>query len=281
MLTAELHEKLIECADAHQAADEYIAGDYDAGPSKGCAVGCSIKDCQRLGLMDRSIRPSDHAAIAEATGVPELAWWLADHVFEGLPSVKRSAWPPRFWRAVRAGADYSRFVPRVMARLADKLAADAIRPGVAEVARVVAALWRRRAAGDDPQQAEWQAAWRQADAARRQASATLRQDYVTWQQAGMARRQADIARRQADIARQQADLALRQDYVKWQQASVAWQQADVVLQQAGVALRHTCVARQQADATLLQAGVARQQFWRFVADVVCEELSFEASRAGS
>lgn len=97
MLTTETHTKLIECSDAHCAADEFIAGHYD-WHGGACAIGCAVRDCQKMGILDASLDPSDHAALASATGLPKMVLLLQDHVFEGLSDEERPHWPPRFWR---------------------------------------------------------------------------------------------------------------------------------------------------------------------------------------
>jgi hypothetical protein len=220
-MNATLHKQLIELADAHQAADEYVAGRYkwDTGA---CAIGCTIRDAKKLKLLPASTASDDHASLAR-TGVPELAWRLCDHIFEGLPEDERAAWTPRFLRAIRPDADYANLDARIMVRCARKLAVDAINPDVRKCCEVNSILWERRAKGEDPSKEEWDAAWQQADAA--------------WQQAYAAWHQADAARHQADAA--------------WHQADAAWH---------------------QADAAWHQAYAAGWKFWRWCADMLCEEL---------
>lgn len=191
-----LLEKLIPLAEAHQAADEYVAGRYEWNGGA-CAVGCTIRDAIKLDYLPAATtKPDDHAKIADATGLPEMLWRLADNIFEGLPRDERPAWTPRFLKAAAACQSAESVPARIMARLADRLAGDAMREDVKAAARTVAALWRRRADGDDPAESEWNAAWQQANAA--------------WQQAYAAMLQADAARVQAYAAWQQADAAARQ-----------------------------------------------------------------------
>ena len=193
-------EKLIKLADAHQQADEYVAGRYwDADRHRGCSVGCTVEDAKRLGVLN-GVSHDDHAALARVTGLPELAWRLADTVFEGLPSNLRPGWTPRFLRAAVPGADYSRWPARIMARLGEKLAEASIRDDVRQVALTTAGLWTRRANGDEPSEKEWIAAWEQA--------------YAAWEQAYAAWEQADAAWGQADAAWEQADAACEQ-WIQW------------------------------------------------------------------
>jgi hypothetical protein len=198
-------EKLIDLADAHQEADEYVAGTYQWNGGA-CSIGCTIRDAKKLKILPKSTKASSHESLVK-TGVPELAWRLCDHIFEGLPEDKRAAWTPKFLRSIRADADYTFLPARVMARCARKLSKDAIDPLVSKNCLVVAKLWERRAKGNEPSEADW-------DAARQQAGAA-------WQQADAAWQQADAAWQQPDAARQQADAAWQQAYAAWQQASAA------------------------------------------------------------
>ena len=220
-MNADTRAKLIELADAHQQADEYRSGHYDWNGGA-CAVGCTIRDAQALGLVPATVLPHDHAALAACTNIPEMVWRLVDHTFEGLPKDYQAGWPPRFFRAVRAGSDYTNLPARIMARCARKLAEDA--PQLRELCLVVASLWDRRATGDEPTPAEWAQVEQQA--------------YAAWVQAYAAWRQAYAAREQAYAAREQADAA-----------------------------------REQADAAWEQAYAARHDFWRWCADMLCEELA--------
>jgi hypothetical protein len=264
-------EKLIPLADAHQAADEYIAGTYwDAAENKGCTVGCTVEDAKRLGILN-GVTHDNHAALARATDVPEMLWRLADHIFEGLPDSDRPGWTPRFLRAVRDAQDLANAPARIMSRLALRLAEDAMRPDVADVCRVASQLWLRRSCRDGPTEKEWDAAKQQADAAWHQA-------YAAKQRAGAAKQRAYAARQTADAAKQQAYAAWQQAYAAWHQADAAWQQAYAARQQAYAAKQQADAARQTAAAAKHQAYAARQtaaavwqNFWQWCADMVCEE----------
>jgi len=234
-------DQLIPLADAHQQADEYVSGTYWEqlnGHGRGCAVGCTIHDAVAIGVLPAGTQHDNHADIAEATGIPEMLWRLADHIFEELSDADRPGWTPRFLRAASQCKCCDRVPARVMGRLARRLADDAIRDDVRDSATLVASLWERRGRGDDPAESEWDAAWKQA--------------YAAWKQAYAARKQAYAARKQAHAAWKQADAAREQAYAAWKQAHAAWEQADA--------------AREQAYA-------AREQFWQWCADVVCEELA--------
>ena len=169
-------KRLIPLADRHQKADEYRAGHYwqGNGSGTGCAVGCTIHDAIKLGVLPQATSHESHASIAKATGLPEMVWRLADNIFEGLPEDDRPAWTPRLLRAAAKCKNLERVPALIMTRLAERLAADAIRDDVKAVTLVVAGLWRRRANGDEPDAKEWDAAWQQAYAARQQADAAWR-----------------------------------------------------------------------------------------------------------
>ncbi len=177
---------LIKLADKHREADEYIAGTYwNSDDNQGCAIGCTIADAKKLGIVN-GVDYHDHRGLAKATGIPWMLLCLADHVFEGLPATDRPAWTPAFLRAVKASKDLEHAPASIMARLARRLAADAIREDVRAVTNIVADLWDRRASGDDPPQAEWHAAGEQADAAWKQAYAAGEQAYAAGEQADAA-----------------------------------------------------------------------------------------------
>ncbi|MCB1745516.1 MAG: hypothetical protein KDK91_34440, partial [Gammaproteobacteria bacterium] len=105
--------QLIERADAHREADEYIAGTY--GDLRewegGCAIGCAIHDLVHMGVLPATTDTGDHAAIAEVTGIPEQLLQLEDAIFENLPDEERPAWPGCFLRAAH-GRDLSMAWPK-------------------------------------------------------------------------------------------------------------------------------------------------------------------------
>jgi hypothetical protein len=186
-------EKLIPLADAHQAADEYRTGHYWEENETGCAVGCTIHDAIALGVLPKGTEHGSHESIASATGLPEMVWRLADNIFEGLPSDIRPSWTPRFLRAASRCTNPAPVPARIMARLAERLAGDATREDVKTVCLVVAGLWKRRASGNEPDEAEWDAAREQAYAAREQSSAARKQAYAARKQSSAARKQASAA----------------------------------------------------------------------------------------
>lgn len=89
-----VRDKLVELADAHQRADEYRSGRYEWRDGGACAIGCTMRDAKALGLIPKTARLGDHVECAKINGVPELAWRLVDHIFEGLPTEDRPGWTP-------------------------------------------------------------------------------------------------------------------------------------------------------------------------------------------
>ncbi len=202
-----LLESLIKLADQHQKADEYVTGSYSWTKVNShygaCSVGCTVRDAVKLKKLPVGTDPGSHTSLSLATGIPEMLWRLSDNIFEGLARDHRSAWTPRFLRAANKAKHIDRVPARVMARCAERLAKDAIREDVKQTCLVVAALWRSRSEGNDPEENEWKAAREQADAAWKQAYAAREQAYAAREQAYAAREQADAARKQAYAAREQ------------------------------------------------------------------------------
>jgi len=139
----EILDALIECADAHQAADEYAAGSYQ-WTGKSCGLGCIRRDVMNLPLRPRArITVNDiHADISNATGIPEWVLYLLDEIFECLPADARPAWPPAFLRAARDCADWDRATARVLTAILGRV------PG--ERVASVRALWQRVVNGESP-----------------------------------------------------------------------------------------------------------------------------------
>jgi hypothetical protein len=250
MLTPELKARIVARAEKHERCDgeRFASGAYESrnGIISHCSIGCVRAE---LGL-DATV--GNHGELVDPTGVPELILILSDYCFENLDEEKRIAWTRRLWSAIPTSVDLAPHANEINARLLDRLAEDSIHDDVRAVSLLLAALYRRRACGDEPSSVEWDAARQQADAAGQQAGAALQQ---------------------ADAALQQADAALRQADAARQQAGAAGQQADAAGQQAGAALRQADAARQQAGAARHQADAARQGFWSYVADAMVDVLS--------
>lgn len=169
---------LIASLEAHAAADRIAKGAYWQD-GKGCAVGCSLRDFEPESV-------SDHSRYPELFGIPESIAHLEDAIFEALPNGQSKAWPLRFTRAIREGADLSRVTPKFLRRvisrrraaLADLQITDALRSqvdaamglcldfledwaatGVCDTKKAGAAMSAADAAGSAAGGAAWSAAW--------------------------------------------------------------------------------------------------------------------------
>ena len=132
---AKIRAKYVRRVRAHERADRIIQGTSWDG-DKGCAVGCTLE-------------AYDHAQYPIELGIPEHIAHLEDAIFEGLPAAQARKWPAQFLMAIPVGADLSLVWPRFALWLElDGYATSA----------PVAALCRRRVAGDDPSVEEWRAA---------------------------------------------------------------------------------------------------------------------------
>jgi hypothetical protein len=264
MLPPELKARIVARAEKHERCDgeRFASGAYESrnGIISHCSIGCVRAE------LDLDATVGNHGQLVDPTGVPELILILSDYCFENLDEEKRIAWTRRLWSAIPTSVDLAPHANEINARLLDRLAEDAIRDDVRAVSLLLAALYRRRACGDEPSSVERDAAWHQADAAWHQAYAARQQADAAGHQADAAWHQADAAGHQADAAWHQADAAEHQAYAARHQAYAARQQADAAGQQADAAGQQAYAAGQQADA-------ARQGFWSYVADAMVDVLS--------
>lgn len=156
-------ERLIPLADAHQAADEYEGGHYH-WTGRACSIGCTIRDAKALGILGPDVDPDDHAALAEASAVPEWAWRTCDRIFEEFPQRLRPSWTPRFLRGAALVQNWARVKARFLVSLL-----EAVRHRNPKAVDPVLALWRRALTGDMPTQEQWRRAraeaWPVAEAA--------------------------------------------------------------------------------------------------------------------
>lgn len=184
MLTPELKARIVARAEKHERCDgeRFASGAYESrnGIISHCSIGCVRAE---LGL-DATV--GNHGQLVDPTGVPELILILSDYCFEKLYEEKRIAWTRRLWSAIPTGVDLLPHANEINARLLDRLAEDAIRDDVRAVSLLLAALYRRRACGDEPSSVEWDAARQQAGAAGWQAGAAGWQAYAARWQAGAA-----------------------------------------------------------------------------------------------
>ena len=136
-----LKEKTLAEVLAHQKADEIVQGRYWED-GKGCAVGCLTHD------------PSGgHAKYPKLWGIPEPLAYLEDTLFESLSVEDSKGWPARFLSAIPVGADLARCWDKWQAWCLRDLMA--IAGENAHVVEVMAVLFERAGAGDEPSDTEW------------------------------------------------------------------------------------------------------------------------------
>ena len=111
----------------HAEADRLVAGIYGDGKGKkfrGCAIGCGVQTINRLTGSCHAF--GDHAAVADALGIPLALAHLEDRIFEGLPEAERKAWPIAFAKAIPEGRDLAPAVPRILIRTLREVALPAV-----------------------------------------------------------------------------------------------------------------------------------------------------------
>jgi hypothetical protein len=176
----EFKSQLVAAAIEHRKSDDYIAGAYAEGNGRfrGCSVGCSLHDVQKLRGV-KVVDHGDHELLAQTLGVPEWLCRLQDSIFEGLPDDKRSRWTERLYAAIPIGADLEpvkhKLAIRCLTRLADAQRkaletatddhglADAIKQVLAALDQVIAC--HRAEVGEVECVADWSAARSAASAA--------------------------------------------------------------------------------------------------------------------
>jgi len=138
---------------AHAAADEIIHGKYWQ-EGKGCAVGCTIHG-------------SDHFNYETELGIPAAIAFLEDSVFESLPNGDAKNFPARFLEAIPVGADLSMVVPQFLYwMLSDEAwGLKPESPDVKAAVDAVAECFKRRIAGDEPSEEDWESSVKLARAA--------------------------------------------------------------------------------------------------------------------
>lgn len=143
-----LKARLIAEMREHRESERLVRGlYYDSHSGKGCAVGCLLKD--PLGR---------HARYESEFGIPAQLAHLEDALFEALPQSEAQKWPERFLEAIPVGADLGFVWPRFAIWLFTDAEHGVARHDSSGACERVAALYRRFADGDKPEQREWEAA---------------------------------------------------------------------------------------------------------------------------
>jgi hypothetical protein len=160
---AELQSKAIAGMAEHRKADRLVKGIYWEG-GKGCAVGCLIHS-------------NDHAEYEPRFGIPQALAQLEDTIFENLPNGDALAWPERFLKAARPGADLSLVQWKFLAFIVEEASARAEAASVREACQPALEVVRAKARGEEvteeAESAAWSArsaAWSAAESAARSAA---------------------------------------------------------------------------------------------------------------
>ena len=148
--TEVLKAELLAVLARHRQANNFVQGRF-WNDERGCPIGCAL----------HAFRPgvkSSYAHYEPLFGIPEALVLLEDFIFEGLAPPQAYAWPERFTAAIPEGSDLGNVADRFSLWLLT--ATDSpIHPWCGEpVVTAVAALVRRRLAGDAPTANEWAAA---------------------------------------------------------------------------------------------------------------------------
>lgn len=97
-----IKKKYVDRVQKHYDYDEIVQGIYwEKG--RGCGVGCTV---------ERSDSP--HEAMENELGIPKELAYLEDTIFEGLTNGEAKAFPLRFLKAIKPGADLSLVTAKFM-----------------------------------------------------------------------------------------------------------------------------------------------------------------------
>src|SRR5665213_3604445 len=139
MLTKEIHQKLLDLADAHQAADEYKRGHY-GWVGGACSIGCTIRDAKKLNLIPYGVLESSHSEWGRVSGVGEHIAQLQDCIFEGLTGPAQRSWTPKFLRAIVPPKSGSRSFAMVWPQFAHWLLTTELMPLTQDSPNVLKAI---------------------------------------------------------------------------------------------------------------------------------------------
>ena len=140
-------DQLLAVLAGHRQADNFAQGRYWEG-ERGCAIGCALHEF-------RPGEESNWALYEPLFGIPKALARLKDFIFEGLAPAPARAWPERFAAAIPEGSDLGDVVDRFSLWLLTA-SGSPIHPWCDQpVVTAVAALVRRRLAGDAPAAYEW------------------------------------------------------------------------------------------------------------------------------
>ena len=158
-------------------------------------------------LAKQGIAPSDHATLAQRTGIPEILLRLQDDIWQGLSWDDRREWGVQFIKACRPGVDLEPVWPRFAIRMLREIVlpmAGSAAPVVERVARGYETGWKN----DTAEEAE----------AKARGPGGLR----GMKQRLSATRGAESASAAAASAARTADTVNRTAAASWAADAVAW-----------------------------------------------------------
>ena len=139
----ESKQSVLDRLQEHRRLDQLIKGQYWED-GKGCAVAC-------LTHADNG----GHDQFPARWGIPVQIAYLIDTIFEALPTEDAMEWPVRVMSAIPEGADLSKVWDRYASWMLHDLATlNGVDPSVG----VIAGLFDRAVAGDEPTPQEWEQA---------------------------------------------------------------------------------------------------------------------------
>jgi len=157
----ELKAEVLARMIAHREADEIVQGYYQnaadtASGYNGCLIGCTLP---HLTSQQRFVT-GWHERVAQDYAIPTGVGFLLDCIFEGLPRGAHAAFAVDSIEAIPVGADLGQVPTLLIAAMLDESPErDEISAEAADVTRTVAALYRRKASGDEPTPDEWDTAY--------------------------------------------------------------------------------------------------------------------------
>lgn len=156
--------KLVAAIEADHKADAILQGSFIDKDSDnpvgftGCAVGCAVAAFRGVVNLDEW-----HQVLQDETNIPRQLNYVIDGTFENLNSDDAPQFALDVFNAIEPGADLSLVVSRLMLDVLDGepyglLRIDDLADDVRKAVQMVADCYRRRLAGDEPSEQDWQAA---------------------------------------------------------------------------------------------------------------------------
>ena len=186
-------ETFAEMARRHRADDMLVTNTFKTVDGQSRSIGCFCHD--------HGLKPNDFSGLAKITKYPESAHHLQEVIFEGLPEAERADWHVAFAEKAETVTDWQAVIDKTV--LASLRIAELHDTSTGKVASAVIDLYERQLSGDNPSEAEWNAA-----------------DAAAWAAAAAAADAADAAAWAARTAARAAAAAT--DAAAWAAAAAAW-----------------------------------------------------------